>query len=427
MNHLATQKVDKVSAVPISEGRRLRVLDAFAGAGGFSLGFQLSGFDIVGAIEIDSWASQTFLHNHPSSIVLTRDIELLSDADIATIFSGHNKPDVVIGGPPCQGFSIANRSAGDPKDPRNGLFMHFVRLGRILEPEVMVMENVPNLLGARTSTGQSVFAIIVSALGSIGYHVTSKVLAAAQFGVPQLRSRLFVIATKAHLPDPWPKATHVPGVRNEDQMFETDMKWTPSLWDAISDLPAIAAGEGSEEQDYVIPPATAYQAELRAGSRKLFNHKAMNHGRRMVQRFAAMKWGDSGNDVPAEHRPRKRNSHELASKAYDQNNRRMFPHRPCHTIPASFYANFVHPFQHRNFTAREGARIQSFPDWYRFLGKPTVVSHKLLAREGRTDERFLCQYSQIGNAVPPFLARAVATHLFSNYAGFVKCSSIATI
>jgi DNA (cytosine-5)-methyltransferase 1 len=110
----------------------------------------------------------------------------------------------------------------------------------------------------------------------------------------------------------------------------------------------------------------------------------------------------------------KRNGHgEISGKVYDQNNRRMHPDRPCHTIPASFYANFVHPFQHRNFTPREGARLQSFPDWFVFEGKPTVVSHKLLAREGRTDEKHLCQYNQIGNAVPPFLAKAIAGNLLT--------------
>jgi DNA (cytosine-5)-methyltransferase 1 len=91
----------------------------------------------------------------------------------------------------------------------------------------------------------------------------------------------------------------------------------------------------------------------------------------------------------------------------------MYPDRPCHTIPASFYANFVHPYKNRNFTAREGVRIQSFPDTYIFKGKATVVSHKLLAREERLEEKFLCQYSQIGNAVPPLMAKAVAENIMS--------------
>jgi len=110
-------------------------------------------------------------------------------------------------------------------------------------------------------------------------------------------------------------------------------------------------------------------------------------------------------------KPYKRNTTEIAEKVYDQNNRRMHPDKPCHTIPASFYANFVHPFKNRNFTAREGARIQSFPDNFVFKGKPTVVSHRLLAREGRLDEKYLCQYNQIGNAVPPLISKALANNI----------------
>ena len=150
---------------------------------------------------------------------------------------------------------------------------------------------------------------------------------------------------------------------------------------------------------------------MRGKNRTLFNHKAMNHTKRMVERFSQMSWGQSAKDAPEHLRPRRRNSSEIADRVYDQNNRRMYPHRPCHTIPASFYANFVHPHQHRNFTAREGARIQSFPDSFRFMGKPTVVSHKLLAREGRFGEKYLCQYNQIGNAVPPMLAHRIAENI----------------
>ena len=104
--------------------------------------------------------------------------------------------------------------------------------------------------------------------------------------------------------------------------------------------------------------------------------------------------------------PRTRNGNgKLSHRAYDQNNRRLHPHKPSHTIAASFYANFIHPFQHRNITAREGARAQSFPDKYRFMGKKTTPSHKLLQREGRLDDKYLCQYNQIGNAVPPLTCK----------------------
>ena len=141
----------------------------------------------------------------------------------------------------------------------------------------------------------------------------------------------------------------------------------------------------------------------------VFYESAFASGRRARDRG-----GRGGFRAPEHLRPVKRNGNgEFSEKLYDQNNRRMHPEKPCHTIAASFYANFVHPFKHRNFTPREGARIQTFPDWFVFKGKPTVVSHKLLQREGRDDEKHLCQYNQIGNAVPPMLARAIAENLIS--------------
>ena len=189
----------------------------------------------------------------------------------------------------------------------------------------------------------------------------------------------------------------------------------PNLWDAISDLPELDANEGAEIQPYTRSAKTEYQKMLRGNSKKLHNHKTMKHSKRIIDRFASMSWGDSSSDVPEHLKPFKRNSREISTKIYDQNNRRMFPYKQCHTIPASFYANFVHPFKNRNFTAREGARIQSFPDNYVFKGKPTIVSHKLLTREGRDGEIHLCQYNQIGNAVPPLLSKAIAEHLLKQY------------
>jgi DNA (cytosine-5)-methyltransferase 1 len=393
---------------------RFHVLDAFAGAGGFSLGFDLAGHHIVGAIEIDKWACETFQYNHPDAAVMQSDISVLNDEKIMETFAD-SRPNVIVGGPPCQGYSICNKNAGDPKDPRNTLFQEFIRLGRLFEPDLMIMENVPNLLAAETSDKKPVISIIEQELVALGFHVYTKVLQATDYGIPQIRNRLFVVASRTPLECPFPTPTHQgQGVRD---LFTSLLPQCPSLWDAISDLPPLAAREGMEEMLYTAPPQNNYQRLLRDNSERLYNHKAMNHGKRMVERFASMEWGHSGNDVPEHLKPRRRNSTEISTLAYDQNNRRMFPHRPCHTIPASFYANFVHPYQHRNFTAREGARIQSFPDWYRFLGKPTVVSHRLLAREERHDEKFLCQYNQIGNAVPPLLSKVVAENIFEQIVG----------
>ena len=391
---------------------KFKILDTFAGAGGFSLGFQLAGAELIGAIEIDSWASETFKFNHPEASVLHRDITRLTDDEILESF-GPKKPNVILGGPPCQGFSICNKNNGDPKDPRNSLFKEFIRFGRLLKPEIMIMENVANLIKARTETKELVVDIIVNELKKLGYHASYKILEATDYGVPQIRKRLFVIATKKEIKNPFPPKTHSTGA--SDDLFSSSFLKCPTLWDAISDLPELEAREGSEVQPYTKQPQNIYQATLRNGSTELYNHKAMNHSKRLVERFSAMEWGHSTADVPDHLKPLKRNSTEISDKVYDQNNRRMYPHKPCHTVPASFYANFVHPFKNRNFTAREGARIQSFPDWYVFKGKPTVVSHKLLNREGRTEETHLCQYNQIGNAVPPLMAKAIAEHLMKNY------------
>lgn len=401
-----------LDVLPIGSKTRPTVLDAFAGAGGFSLGFQLAGAEIIGGIERDAWAAETFSFNHPGTKMLVKDIELVSDEDILQLF-GNPSPSVIVGGPPCQGFSVCRRKdAGDPSDPRNSLFEEFVRLGRLLSPQLMVMENVPNLLKATTAAGEPVIDIICRELQALGYHTYFDVLQAVDYGVPQIRKRLFVIASTRPLPKPFPAPTHTFSSSQQPSMFTEQLEQTPTLWEAISDLPTIKAGEGGAEMEYGLSPQNAYQAELRSNSPKLFNHTAMRHSKRMIERFAAMKCGDSVTDVPSHLKPFARNGNGVISeKTYDQNNRKMHHDRPCHTIPAAFYANFVHPFFNRNFTPREGARLQSFPDWYVFKGKPTVVSQKLLTREERWSEKFLCQYSQIGNAVPPLLALAVATNL----------------
>lgn len=388
------------------------VVDLFAGAGGFSCGFEMAGATTALAVESDRWACDTYEYNHPGTKVLCEDVTTLEASGLASALEGKSV-DIVIGGPPCQGFSIANRNSGDAKDPRNSLFMDFVRLGSALNPDVMIIENVPNLIKARTSSGSLVIDVIRQTMEDLGYFFYSSILLATDYGVPQIRRRLFCIASKKELDNPFPIATHRVGT-NDNQLFKSsaqDLKICPNLWDAISDLPVLAAAEGGEEQSYVLPAENPYQEWARSGSGRIYNHKAMAHGKRMVERFASMKWGDSVNDVPHHLKPRRRNSTEINAVAYDQNNRRMPPYSPCNTVPASFYANFVHPFQDRNFTAREGARIQSFPDAYRFFGKPTVVSHKLLGREDRKEDQFLCQYNQVGNAVPPLMAAAVANNI----------------
>jgi DNA (cytosine-5)-methyltransferase 1 len=393
-----------------------KVVDLFAGAGGFGLGFIFAGYEVICSLEIDEWAAQTLRVNNPETEVIQRDIRRFkTPSEIRKVCP--SSPDAIIGGPPCQGFSIARPVKKDLKDPRNSLFRDFARWVECLVPSVFVMENVKGLLSRQNARGENVIDIITKAFVDLGYSVEVWVLSAAEYGVPQVRERVFVVGNRLGIKaiGTPPKTHGILGLAEDSKqtkLVEGGLQPAVALWDAISDLPALQAGEGEEEQPYTTAPNTDYERWARGNQNMLWNHVAMQHSERLVERFKLVKWGESSSGVPIEHRALKRNGNGTISQTmYDQNNRRLHPYRPSHTIAASFYANFIHPFQDRNLTAREGARIQSFPDSYRFMGKKTIVSHKLLQRERRFSERHLCQYNQIGNAVPPLLAKAIGEHI----------------
>lgn len=176
------------------------------------------------------------------------------------------------------------------------------------------------------------------------------------------------------------------------------------------DLPPLKAGEGYDNMQYTCEPTTPFQKWARGDATKINNHIAMKHTQRLVSRFEQIKFGQSVADVSKEYGQRKRGeADKVSGKAYSQNNMRPYPDRPSPTIPASFQSNFIHPYYNRNYTAREGARLQSFPDTYIFCGKRTTMSW----------EKNLSQYQQIGNAVPPLLAEAIAVNMIRY---FLKCT-----
>ena len=361
-----------------------KVIDLFAGYGGMSLGFELAGFTPVLAVEKDAWASETYAFNRPGATVVTADITGISAPK-------EEFPDVgeavgIIGGPPCQGFSLSG--GRDPKDPRNSLFMDYMRFVADYRPLFFVMENVPGILSAVTRHGERVKDVIAVVAGKIGYNVRTLLLNAADYGVPQSRQRVFFVGLRADVP--FVPEWLVPEKTTADNPV--------TIREALSDLPVIAAGEGRDPMPYQAEAANPYQIWCRRNSTAVRNHIAMRHTARLVERFHVIKWGESAADVPHEHMQRKRGDASVISgKVYSQNNMRPFPDRPSPTVPASFQSNFVHPFQDRNYTAREGARLQSFPDDYVFCGHRTTMSW----------EKNLSQYQQIGNAVPPLLAKAL--------------------
>ena len=369
-----------------------RVIDLFAGCGGLSLGFEMAGFKPVLAIEKDAWASETYSRNRENGQVVTCDITTITDPsksfpEIEDVFG-------IIGGPPCQGFSVSG--GRDPKDPRNSLFMDYMRFVKSFRPAFFVMENVPGILSSVTRRGESVKKVIIAVAQQIGYNVHQILLDAADFGVPQSRQRVFFIGIRNDYPfDP---KLLVPKTLTSSKPV--------TLWEAISDLPRIEACEGAENMSYTETPTNPYQVWCRTNSYDVRNHVAMRHTKRLVARFHVIQYGQSAADVPPEHMQRKRgDASTISGKIYSQNNMKPFPDKPSPTVPASFQSNFVHPYIDRNFTAREGARLQSFPDSYVFYGRRTTMSW----------EKNLSQYQQIGNAVPPLLAKAVATMIDSYF------------
>ena len=372
----------------------MNIIDLFAGCGGLSLGFEMAGFNIPLAIEIDEWASETYKKNHPSTKVLIDDITQI--LDLENIISNEDLPiDGIIGGPPCQGFSLSGNR--DKKDPRNSLFMEFVRFVKFFKPKFFVMENVPGILSMKTKDNERVKDIILSEYDSAGYNVTICKLNAAEYGVPQKRERVFFIGIRKDLNFNEEKIKPVPFLSEENQV---------TLEEAIMDLPQIKAREGKEFQEYSQEPTNDYQKWARTNSDGVYNHIAMRHTQRIIERFENIGYGQSVADVDECHQQRKRgDASRISGKVFSQNNMRPYPNKPAPTIAASFQSNFVHPYINRNFTAREGARIQSFPDTYIFCGKRTTMSW----------EKNISQYQQIGNAVPPLLAKAIGENMIQYF------------
>jgi len=375
-------------------------LDLFSGAGGFTLGLQNAGLNPIGAIESDVFASETYRNNFPSHQLISTDIKKLSKSSIKSNFSG---VDLIVGGPPCQGFSVAGPSQYGLIDPRNYLIFEVLRFVEILRPRMFVVENVKGILAGKLSPEKRAFQEFFKAVEKANYKVKHFVLQAANFGAPQWRERVFIFGAldEADLP-----------ISINPRFGSASNPWT-TVGEAIGDLPFVDAGTGIEDLvKYGLPAQNKYQRLLRRGSKGAVNHVSMKHTPRLIERFKHIPIGGSLVDVPMEHGQRHRNGHKLDVRGrFKMNNQRLDPEKISTAITASFQSNFIHPLLNRNLTAREGARIQTFPDTFRFYGPRTLMSKTLLAKEGRHDEIGLSQYNQIGNAVAPMVAQAVGEEI----------------
>lgn len=381
---------------------KLVAIDLFSGAGGLSLGFEQVGFSVPMALEIDIWATETFKGNRSNCNVIKADITELSDS----FFKDYKGADVVMGGPPCQGFSISASNRRNPDDPRNFLYRDFLRAVKVIKPRVVLLENVKEIFKARIPSGDLLLNDFSKILSKLGYSFFYSLLNTADFGIPQSRVRFFLVAGIKGTPDI--KSNKSFGV--ESPLFPKSQPYYSS-WEAISDLPSVIPRKYKENDtlSYKKEPQNDYQRQLRKGSTIIYNHIPMRHTDRTIEKFKLISIRGRKTNIPKEFSSRKRGDPSKFSKViYDQNHRRLNPNKPSPTITASFYSSFIHPFANRNLTVREAARIQSFPDKYRFYGKRTTLSKKLLARKGIYEDMHLDQFNQVGNAVPPLLANSLA-------------------
>lgn len=341
---------------------KYNVLDLFCGAGGLSLGFKLAGFNIVGGVDFMEDAIATHEKNFKNSISICGDITKIDDNKVIELFGSKNV-DVIIGGPPCQGFSAGNRQQIE-NDPRNKLFFEFIRFVRLLKPKAIVIENVRQILTKDNGFAKNkIFEI----LEELNYNVDVRVLTASDYGVPQKRNRAIFIGIRKDI-----------GRVNYDKIKKS--KNIITVKEAIGELYEL---ENSTNMVLSKKPKTEFQKYLRSKDNTVKNHEPKYPNKGVQERMSYVPQGGNWQDVP-EHlwKVQRNNRHSSAYKRLSEN-------EPSITIDTG-HMNYFHPIFNRVPTVRESARLQSFPDDFEFVGTTTS------------------QLRQVGNAVPPLMAKAIA-------------------
>lgn len=377
----------------------LNSLDLFCGAGGITEGFKQAGFFCLYGNDLNPRAIETFHFNHPEAWADGRPIERVDARRVRErLYLKRGELAVITGGPPCQGFSI-NAPERFLDDPRNSLFRHYIRFLDEFEPQALVFENVPGMLSLADG---DVFDCIVRELQKRRYQLTARILFAAHYGVPQERWRLIITGLRLAPPPEPPEPTHFATGRANFRGGRTmtlqllplekqSLKPAVTVADAISDLPRLCMGQGGEIVQYDVDPISEYARLMRNGNRETYNHYAAKLAPQNVLRLKYIGPGGSWRDIPRELLPKgmKRARKSDHTKRYG----RLRADGLAATIMTKcdpHWGPVFLPDQNRALTVREAARIQSFPDSYRFWG-PRVS-----------------QYEQVGNAVPVLMARAIA-------------------
>ena len=336
-------------------------IDIFCGAGGMSLGAQMAGIKISLAIELDEKACLTYEHNHPQVNLLKNDIRKISPTDYVD-----NNPFVLFGGPPCQGFSFSNRQTRNLDNEYNSLFTEFIRFTRELEPNWFVFENVE---GFNEFYGGVVVKKLEEEFRKLGYRTSKNVLCSSKYGVPQSRKRFFMVGNKLGIKFEFPDG-------NQSEV---------SVKEAICDLPDLINGDNREVLPYKTAKISTYSAIMRKDSEASTQNYVSRNQDYVVDRYKYIKPGQNWQAIPEHLMINYKNKKNCHSGIY----KRLHPERPSVVI-ANYRKNMlIHPYQDRGLSVREAARIQSFPDSFVFCGTINFIQQ------------------QIGNAVPPLLAKAI--------------------
>ncbi len=380
----------------------MKSIDLFAGAGGLSCGLRMAGYNPILANELVEAHANTYQVNNENTTVIVGDVRQICESNLKKKL-GLKKGglDLLAGGPPCQGFSV-NAPIRDLNDKRNHLFKDFLRVASELLPKAILIENVPGIVSLGKGT---VIKQIYKELESLGYSVNHKILFAGHYGIPQARFRTIIIAIKGKVEVTFPEPTYnSKSVANFTGSKELCIKIPLQLskmllpqttvYNALSDLPEIQSGSKNPPMKYANKAKGAYQESLRKGSKLVHNHSCNGLGKVNLERLQYIPQGGNWTNIPHEMLPKgmqraRRSDH---TKRYG----RLHPDGICSTILTKcdpHWGAFIHPEQDRTISIREAARIQSFPDTYHFTGSIPQ------------------QYEQVGNAVPPFLAKRIGDEI----------------
>ena len=347
-----------------SGSKKFNVVDLFSGAGGLSRGFMDAGFNVVLGVDFEDAALKTFRENHGNAEIMKLNLFDHSNLSYITDYLDQHsiKIDVLVGGPPCQGFSLAGPR--NEHDERNTLYEAMVKFARITKPKVVVLENVPGLLNLFDGKGAK---RIIEDFTELGYKMQSKILFAPEFGVPQIRKRVFFVGVLDNIGDfEYP----VPFVDKEHYI---------TCEQAIGDLPSLEVDLGSEVSDYTSQPMSMYQELMRENSHKLHNHVGTKHEKKTIDLISMVPEGKNFRALPEPYN---------TMFKYNEALTRYHSQKPSLTINTGHRSHFHYKWN-RIPTVRESARLQSFPDDFIFYGNKSQ------------------QYRQVGNAVPPLLGKAV--------------------